>query len=83
MKNRKYNPKKAKLITNGGFYKIVNIEQIDYKIKMPYTTRLTLNSSELYGYPICITHDLVFELFKVNKNMAVYRQTDCVLVGAK
>ena len=77
---KKNKPKKAKLITNGGFSKIIPIEEVVLRIDYPYSTKVQLNSPELYGIPVEIACLAVFELEKVNKKIAIYKQVDVVIL---
>ena len=76
-------PKKAKLITNGGFSKIIELKERVFKISFPYSQKIQLNTPELYGMKILISCITIFELEKVNKNMAIYRQVDAVILDQK
>lgn len=77
---KKHKPKRAKLITNGGFYKTIDIKTVDYKIHIMYPTKIQLNSPELYGMSVTVTHDVIFTLHKVTKTLATYTQSDAVLL---
>lgn len=76
-------PKKAKLITNGGFSRIIELKEKVFKINFPYSQKIQLNTPELYGMKILISCNTVFELEKVNKNMAIYRQVDAIILNNK
>jgi hypothetical protein len=76
---KKHNPKKAKLITNGGFYKIIKINKVDLNISVPFSYQIQLNSPELYGMPVSIGGFARFQLEKMTKTMAIYKQVDAIL----
>lgn len=80
MKKKQYKPKKAKLISNGGFQKIIDIKKVDFRINIPLGLKVTATSPELYGIPIVLSYTAKFELEKVTKCYAVYRQYDVIQI---
>lgn len=70
---------KAKLITNGGFSKTIEIKKFVPRISFPFTTQIKLNSPELYGIPVSIGSFATFEVEKKYKNFIVYKQIDAVV----
>ena len=72
-------PKKAKLITFGGFYKIIKIQKFNAVIKQPFTTKVELTLAEL-SFDDLIIHDLIFHFYRVHGGYAEYRQYDFVRI---
>jgi len=73
-------PKKAKLITNGGFSKIIDIKELNMKIHIPLGMKVQATSPELYGIPVVLSYTATFELERVTKLYAFYRQIDAVVI---
>jgi len=70
---------KAKLITNGGFSKIIKIKKIVPRISIPFSTKVQLNSPELFGIPVNISATAEFMIEKKYKNYVLYKQIDAVV----
>lgn len=70
---------KAKLITNAGFTKIIEIKEITNYIEVPFATKIQLASPELYGIAVNIGCTAKFQLEKKLKKYAIFKQIDAVV----
>jgi hypothetical protein len=77
--NKKMFPKKAKLITDGGFYRIIKIDGFSAKITVPMMRKISLNTPETDWSDIW-KFNLIFVFNKVRKGYAEYIQIDCIKV---
>lgn len=77
MKNKKF-PKKAKLITDGGFYKIIKLDKPVLKIRVPLHQRFQITSPEL-NYSCPMNFESVFDFVGVKGGYAEYRQVDVIV----
>lgn len=75
-------PKKAKLIADGGFFKIIPIKEFLPKINMMTLRRIGLNFPEI-SYEDTWKFELQFHFERVYKGYAEYRQYDAVRVLSK
>lgn len=71
-------PKKAKLITDGGFYKIIKIKDFVHTINVPLLKRVTLATPETNVLDLAINFSVTFHFSKVYRGYAEYRQADIV-----
>ena len=78
-KNIKF-PKRAKLITDGGFSKIINIPSFVPTITVPLIKRIQLASPETDVTDLSIHFDVSFEFDRALKNIAIYKQIDVVSI---
>lgn len=76
-------PKKAKLITDGGFYKIINIEARRPKICFPLMKNITLVSPETNVFDMSINFIVEFIFTRVYKGYAEYNQYNVTTSVAK
>lgn len=67
-------PKKAKLITDGGFYRIIDIDIFSNVINYPLIKRMNLSTPETGSVDLTLSFHVEFRLEKVLKRMAIYRQ---------
>ena len=79
MKKTKF-PKKAKLITFNGFYKIIKLEKAVNIINFPIQNKIEIVSMEFQTMQYPFSVDLVFEFEKVYKGYAQFRQTNFVKI---
>lgn len=75
-------PKKAKLITFGGFYKIISLPKFLARINHPMMTKLTVNSVE-FTMADTIVHNIKFDFWGVRGGYAEYHQVDFVRIEHK
>lgn len=73
-------PKKAKLISEGGFYRIVPIDSFNTFIHVPILRRVTIASVEI-DYSEELHFDLEFGFQRVFGGYAEYRQINCVRIN--
>jgi hypothetical protein len=77
-------PTKAKLITDGGFYKFIEIKpKYTQTIIHPLKKRITVASPETNIFDMGLMFDVEFGLEKVYKNYAQYRQINVTISHAK
>lgn len=77
MKKIKF-PKKAKLISNSGFYKIIDIDskfRPPAEIRLPIMRKFEINDPVI-NYMVPITVHLDFCLVAIKKGYAEYKQVD-------
>ena len=80
-KNKRF-PKKAKLITFGGFYKIIPIKEPTQRINHPFMTRLKVVTAEFEDDALFSYH-LVFNFDGIKGGYAEYHQVDFVRLTVK
>lgn len=80
MKKLKF-PKRAKLITNNGFYRFIKIDGYQEKIKIPLMKRIDFFSPEIDEVDITLLIDVDFVLEKVTETMAIYREYGYVKIN--
>jgi len=78
MAKRKKFPKKAKLITDGGFYKIVKLDKPVLKIHFPLFQRFQITAPEI-NYSALMSFEAIFSFERVYRGYAEYRQVDVIL----
>ena len=71
-------PKKAKLITDGGFYQIIKIERFVPRMRIPLFQRLMVTPPEI-NMAVTISFEAVFDFWKVRGGYAEYRQVDVIV----
>jgi hypothetical protein len=69
-------PKKAKLITDGGFYQIINIEEFTPTIRVPLVKRVSLATPETGVLDIDAVFSCEFTFERATKRYAIYQQTN-------
>jgi hypothetical protein len=74
----KHKPKKAKLITQYGFQKIIKIKDVVSRIQIPMMYNFTMTPPELYGIQVNPSFMAVFEIEKITKKYAIYKQIDVI-----
>ena len=74
---KKLFPKKAKLISEGGLYRIISIERFIPIIQLPIIRTLMISIPEFY-YEEPMKFLLKFQFDKVVGNYAEYRQFDFI-----
>ena len=79
MKKKVNFPKKAKLIADGGFYRIEKIDSFVLKINTYVMRRISISTPEL-DYSELWKFHLTFSFDRVYKGYAEYRQIDCIKV---
>lgn len=75
-------PKKAKLISNGGLYRIIDIKEFRPRINFPIFRNITISDPEIYIEKE-MKYLLKFCFDRVRGKYAEYTQIDFVEVGAK
>lgn len=70
-------PKKAKLISDGGLYKIVNITGFKTEIHYPRMCKIRITTTEI-DWNETMSFTLKFRFDRVYKGYAEYRQYDCI-----
>jgi hypothetical protein len=75
-------PKKAKLISDGGLYRIIDIENFAAVINFPIMRRLTISTPEVF-YEEDMKFLLKFQFLQVKKGYAEYKQIDFVKLSTK
>ena len=75
-------PKKAKLISDGGLYRIVEIKRFDMYIHFPIMRKLTLNIPEVF-HEEEMKFLLKFKFSRVKGGYAEYNQFDFVRLTTK
>ncbi len=70
-------PKKAKLITNAGFYKIVDLQGRVYSIHLPVLKRFTIQIADNV-FDEAMHFEMVFEYSKIKGGYAEYRQVNFI-----
>ena len=73
-------PKKAKLITDGGFYKIIPNQQFSPTIHIPLLKKIRVASPETGDINMAMTLDITFMFEKNYKGYAQYRQMGVVSI---
>lgn len=76
-------PKKAKLITDGGFYKIIDIDGFKPVLTFPLTKRVTIASPETNIFDSFFAFDVEFKFMGVKGGMAIYQQFNVTTSVAK
>jgi len=71
-------PKRAKLITDGGFSKIININKFVSVIHIPMVKNITVSSPETNIIDIEVNFDIEFHFERATKTLAFYRQANIV-----
>lgn len=74
-------PKKAKLITDNGFYQFIPIAQVYYQIIMPIHRRIQLTDAQI-DHSENWYFNLTFSLERVTKSFAEYRLINTIKVEA-
>ena len=72
-------PKKAKLISDGGFYIILPIKEFVQQIHYPILRRIQVNQPEL-DYSEMWKFNLKFNFYRVYRGYAEYKQYDAVKI---
>jgi hypothetical protein len=70
-------PKKAKLVTDGGFYKFIKLDKPVIRIHLPLFQRIHISTPEI-NLDIPMTFEAEFSLEKVYKNYALYKQVNVI-----
>lgn len=73
-------PKKAKLITDGGFYKIIPHKEFVLKYHVPLMKRIRFASPETGDINMDLTLDIEFGFERIYKGYAEYRQIGVVSI---
>jgi hypothetical protein len=71
-------PKRAKLITDGGFYQIINIKGFIPQISIPLLKRISLASPETGVIDLSVDFTVSFGFERATKKLAIYRQNGVV-----
>ena len=77
MKKTKF-PKRAKLITDGGFTRIIDIKEFTSIIKIPLLKQISISTPETNFVEMDITFECSFSFERATKTMAFYRQIGVV-----
>jgi len=80
MKKKQKFPKRAKLITDGGFAKIVGIDEFVMQIHYPLIKRITLATPETGEVDLQMSFDCEFQFERATKTLAYYRQVNVTSV---
>ena len=81
-KRKKVFPKKAKLISDGGFYKIVPIKDFAAVIHVTVMRKITISTSLIF-HDESMKFNLKFYLDRIKGGYAEYRQIDCIKLSEK
>jgi hypothetical protein len=73
-------PNKAKLITDGGFYKIIPIDRQDMKITIPTMRKIKINTPDI-DFTDTFNFVLKFAFRRVYKGYAEYVQYDLIKIS--
>lgn len=76
----KLNAKKAKLITDGGFYKIIPIKEISLRINIPLVRTLRVATPELNSWEYNIHFECIFQFCGMKGGYAIYKQINVTSV---
>lgn len=79
MKKKTPKPKRAKLIADGGFYQFVPLKELVARLQVPVMRRIKLNEPSI-SYETVWNFMLVFNLMRVTKSYAEYKQVDCLKI---
>jgi hypothetical protein len=71
-------PKRAKLITDGGFYRTMPIDRFVPKICFPLMRKVTVTMAETQEFTMQATFQLVFGFYRVRGGYAEYKQIDVI-----
>ena len=71
-------PKRAKLITDGGFSKIINIDEFTSTIHIPMIKNFTISSPETNIVDLSINFDIEFQFERATKTLAFYEQSNII-----
>lgn len=71
--------KRAKLITDNGFHRMVDIEKVNKIIHYPITKNMVYETPEIWAKTMFYV-DIKFELQRQTKTMAIYKQVDIIRV---
>lgn len=74
-------PKKAKLMSDGGFYRFIPLTEFVRVINVPIIRKVALTEVGI-DYSEKWHFNLVFSLERVLKGYAEYRQVDCIKVDS-
>ena len=80
MANKIKIPKKAKLITDGGFYKIVDLPKWVLRINIPLVKRMVIVSPETSDFNFNLNFEVEFQFEKHDKKYAYYKQINVILL---
>ena len=80
MANKIKIPKKAKLITDGGFYKIVDLPNWVLRINIPIAYKMMLVSPETSEFNFSLNFQVEFQFEKHDKKYAYYKQINVILL---
>lgn len=75
--------KKAKLITDGGFYKIIPLEDFKLKIDYPLFKKVTFASPETNIFDMNVEFFVEFSFRRIHKGYAEYEQFNVTTSVAK
>lgn len=81
MKTKEF-PKKAKLISDGGLYRIIDIEGFTEKINFPIMRKIKISTPEIY-YVEEMNFLLKFAFSQVRRGYAEYNQFDFIKLESK
>lgn len=74
IKNEKAFHKKAKLITDGGFYRIIKIDMFVPKYTYPLLKRITLSTPETNIVDLNVSFTCEFSFSRIYRGYAEYKQ---------
>lgn len=78
-KVKKVKVRRAKLVSNGGLYRFIPLEEVRAQLILPVMRRIKLTEPEI-DYTETWHFQLVFGLLRVLKGYAEYQQIDCIKV---